>query len=131
MHLVKHPEDQAGYISVTDSQSFQQFGQQQLAKPGPRSKLESRHFLDMKPEEVLERKREVGQVGTLAGISSKYQYVCKPDGEVLWRRYPCCCPACLNLRWQDCMVPELVGELETVVPQGMTLYTSVSAGEHG
>ena len=77
----------------------------------------------MKPEEVKERKRVVGQVKTLAGISSKYQYVCHPDGEVMWRRYPCSCPACVNLQWTECMVPGLVGKMETVVQAGSSLYS--------
>ena len=123
MHLVRHPEDQPGHISVHNSQTFQQFGEQQLAQPGPRAKLQSRTFLDMKPEEVKERKRVVGQVKTLAGISSKYQYVCHPDGEVMWRRYPCSCPACVNLQWTECMVPGLVGKMETVVQAGSSLYS--------
>ena len=122
MHTVKHPEDEVGYIVVKDSESFQRFGEQQLGKPGPRSKLLSRYFIDMKAEEVLERKRDVGKVGTLAEITSMYHYVCKPSGEVLWRRYPCCCPACMGQRWNECLVPELVGMMEIVVPEGKSLY---------
>ena len=99
------------------------FGEQQLAKPGPRSKLQSRHFIDMKAEEVIERKQEVGKVGTLAGITSKYHYVCQPSAEVLWRRYPCCCPACMGRKWNECLVPGLVGKMEIAVPEGKSLYS--------
>ena len=56
MHLVRHPEEQVGYIGVKDSSSFQQFGQQQMATPGIKSMLESRIFIDLVPEEVLQRK---------------------------------------------------------------------------
>ena len=93
--------------------------------------MESQQFFDMKPEEVLRRKDEVGPVRTLAGIKGKYEYICQPDGEVMWRKYPCCCHACLDLRWKECSVPELVEELETVVEQGRTLYSTRRAGEKG
>ena len=122
MHTVKHPDDQDFYIEVKDSESFQRFGQQQLSKPGPRAKLSTRVFIDMKAEEVLERKRVVGKVGTLDGITTKYQYVCQSDGEVMWRRYPCCCLACVDLRLKECLVPQLVGEMKTVVAPGCSLY---------
>ena len=128
MHLVRHPENTMGYVGVHNSESLQQFGEQQMSKPGPRANLTTRTFFDMKPEEVLSRKKEVGQVRTLVGIKSKYNYICLPDGEVMWRRYPCCCLACLDLRWGECSVPELVGKLETVVQSGATLYSSRSAG---
>ena len=124
MHRDRHPEDEIGHIDVHNSETFQRFGEQQLSKPGPRAKLSSRKFFDMKPNEVKERKKSVGQVRTLTGIKSKYQYICRPNGEVMWRRYPCSCPSCLDLRWEECEVPELVGELETVVTSGSTLYTT-------
>ena len=86
MHLKRHPEDQIGYVGVKDSESFAQFGSQQMSMPGSRSKLEKREFINMKPEEVVERKEEVGKVGTLSGIMSKYEYICEPSGKVgiLW-----------------------------------------------
>ena len=83
MHLVRHPEKQFGYIGVKDSSSFQQFGQQQMATPGMKSMLESQIFIDLLPEEVLQRKRTVGSVRTLAGITSKFQYICEPSGKVM------------------------------------------------
>ena len=82
MHVKRHPEEQVGHIGVRDSESFQKFGAQQMSTPGSRSQLERRYFIDMKAEEVLERKRVVGKVGTLSGIKSKYEYICKPDGKV-------------------------------------------------
>ena len=36
-----------------------------------------RLLIDMKVEELLERERRVGKVGTLPGIKSKYEYICK------------------------------------------------------
>ena len=82
MHVVRHPEDAVGHIGVKDSATFTKFGNQQMSIPGQISKLKSRTFLDLKPERVLARKAEVGKVTTLAGIKSKYQYVCSPDGQV-------------------------------------------------
>ena len=83
MHLAQHPEDQIGYVGVTDSSSFVQFGNQQMAKPCKQAKLVCREFIDLKPEEVKERKRRIGtKVRTLSGIKSKYEYVCHTDGKV-------------------------------------------------
>ena len=53
-----------------------------MSQPGKRAKLESRTFIDLDPQEVLQRKAEVMKVRTLSGIMSKYHYVCQPDGEV-------------------------------------------------
>ena len=83
MHLVRHPEEQVGYIGVKDSSSFQQFGQQQMATPGIKSMLESQIFIDLMLEEVLQRKTTVRPVRTLAGIMSKFQYICEPSGKVM------------------------------------------------
>ena len=84
LHLVRHPEDEPGHITVDNSETFQQFGEQQLSQPGSKSKLSSQTFIDMKPEEVKERKEKVGKVKTLVGIMCKYHYVCFPDGKVMW-----------------------------------------------
>ena len=82
MHVKRHPEEQVGYIGVLDSQTFRQFGEQQMSTPGARSKLSSREFMNMEPQEVLDRKESTQSVGTLKGIKSKYQYICLPDGKV-------------------------------------------------
>ncbi len=82
MHLARHPEEQVGFIGLKDSKTFQQFGQQQMSLPGSRAKLDTREFIDMKPEEVLQRKEVVGKVKTLNGIKSTYHYICFPDGKV-------------------------------------------------
>ena len=82
MHVVRHPECAVGHVGVKDSATFMELGNQQMSTPGQRSKLKSRTFLDLKPKRVLARKAEVDKVATLAGIKSKYQYVCQPDGKV-------------------------------------------------
>ena len=93
-----------------------------MSKPASKSMLTTRQFIDMKPADVLERKEQVGDVATLSGIKSKYEYITMPDGSVKWRRLPCCCTACLELRWEQCLMAHLVGELETVVEPGASLY---------
>ena len=123
LHLVRHPEDEPGHITVHNSETFQQFGEQQLSQPGSKSKLSSRTFIDMKPEEVKERKEKVGKVKTLAGIMSKYHYVCFPDRKVMWRLFPCSCPACMTLKWTECEMTGLVGAMMTVVQAGSSLYS--------
>jgi hypothetical protein len=80
-------EEQVGFIRVRDSNTFHQFGMQQMSQPGPRAKLDRREFLDMKPQEVLTRKKEVGKVGTLHGIKSKFHYICLPNGKVKIKRW--------------------------------------------
>ena len=47
----------------------------------------------------------------------------------MWRRYPCCCPACLEMRWEECGAKDLVGELEMVVEPEDTLYTKMGAND--
>ena len=42
--------------------------------------------------------------------------------QVMWRRYPCCCPACMAQQWDGCQAKALVGELETVVEPGEEMY---------
>ena len=131
LHTVRHHEDNPGYIEVCDSESFKKFGEQQMSIPGPQSKLKFRKFFNMKPEEIMERKKKVQPVKTLAGIKSKYQYICLPNGKVMWRRYPCCCTSCLELCWDLCTASLLVGKLETVNDVGDLLYTSPKTGEKG
>ena len=82
LHLKRHDEKVPGYIFVKDSESLQRFGQQQMSAPGAKAKLDTREFIDVKPEEVMERKAEVAKARTLAGIKSKYEYVAFPSGKV-------------------------------------------------
>ena len=83
MHLARHPEDHIGYVGVIDSSSFVKFGNQQMAKPCKRAKLVSWDFLDLKLEEVKERKQRIGaKMTTLSGIKSNFEYVSHPDGKV-------------------------------------------------
>ena len=90
MQFVWHPEEQVGFVGVLDSASFTRFGNQQMSKPGDRSRLVSREFIEIKPNAVKERKEMVGEkVRTLNGIKSKYEYVCCPNGKVGALYHPC------------------------------------------
>ena len=76
-YMIRSNIDAADYLEVKDSASLQQFGDRFLKIPGSRSQLKLRIFMNLLPEEVLARKNEVGESKTLAGISSKFQYICK------------------------------------------------------
>ena len=82
LHLKRHLEGAPGYITVKDSESLQRFGQQQMTKPGAKAKLDTREFVNVKPEEFMQRRDEVGKARTLTGIKSKYEYVAFPSGQV-------------------------------------------------
>jgi hypothetical protein len=147
LHLKRHDKEVPGYIFVKDSESLQRFGQQQMSAPGAKAKLDTREFIQVKPEEVMQRKAEVGKARTLTGIKSKYEYVAFPSGkvgrkggvgvrtiffhtsiQVTWRRYPCCCPPCMVQLWDDCQAKELVGPMETVVQPGGSICTARKTG---
>jgi hypothetical protein len=78
-YMLRSDVNSPDYLEVKDSASLQQFGQRFLQTPGSRSQLKIREFIDLKPEEVLSRKAKVEDEDsrTLAGISSKFQYICK------------------------------------------------------
>jgi hypothetical protein len=44
--------------------------------------------------------------------------VIRPEGEVLWRKYPCFCEKCQQLDWVECLNKDLVGEMKVVVGSG-------------
>lgn len=49
-----------------------------LSRPGSKAAIDERQFFDIKPDVFLARKLEIAEkVKTLAGISSKFQYVCE------------------------------------------------------
>ena len=65
------------YLEVKDSASLQEFGSRFLSAPGSKAQLKSRQFIDLLPEEVLARKASRADCGTLDGISTKFQYICR------------------------------------------------------
>ena len=49
-----------------------------LSRPGSKAAIDERRFFDIKPDTFLARRLETTEkVKTLAGISSKFQYVCE------------------------------------------------------
>ena len=42
--------------------------------------------------------------------------------QVQWRMYPCSCIPCMTQTWEDCKAKTVVGELETVVQAGESMY---------
>ena len=54
-------------------------------------------------------------VKTLHGISRLFCYMVRPDGEVLFRKFPCFCPACSALDFKSCLHTHLSGVPWTVV----------------
>ena len=77
-YMIQSDVNSPDYLEVKDSATLKEFGERHLSKPGSKSRLQSRHFVDLLPEEILARKTEVVDGGgTLDGISSKFQYICK------------------------------------------------------
>ena len=58
MHLTKR-EQKGGYLEVTDSESFCQFGNDDMHTPGPRAKLEGRKFYHLNDDDILSKASEV------------------------------------------------------------------------
>ena len=66
------------YIEIKNSASVTLFGKRYLSNPGSKTGIQKRHFTSIQPEVFLERKQEApDKVKTLAGISTRYQYICE------------------------------------------------------
>ena len=75
--MVRSDVNSPTYLEVKDSATLQEFGKRNLSNPGSKSKLDSREFIDLLPAEVISRKQDRPDSKTIAGISTKFQYVCK------------------------------------------------------
>ena len=95
------------------------FGEKFLTSPGSKSGIKERRFKNLDRETVQDRISEKPQFKTLTGIKSVFQYICKSSGEVSWRKLPCFCTQCSNLRWDECLNKDLVGQLKVVVKPGV------------
>ena len=109
--MVRDNPDDSDYIEVKDSKSVCQFGNKQMAVPGPTSGIKKRTFFDLQGEVVKQRRQDTDEGKTFAGISTKFEILCKPTGEVSWRRFPCFCDMCINMRWDECQNFDIVGKL--------------------
>lgn len=118
IHLQRHNAEDADHIDVVNSETFVMFGEKYLSNPGPKSGIERRKFWDLKEELVNDRKSEKPAFKTLNGIKSQFQYICKTNGEVVWRRLPCFCDKCYNLEWDQCSNMDVVGKLKVVIKEG-------------
>ena len=65
------------YLVVKESATLVEFGNKSLSIPGPNAHLKKRVFLDLSPAEILDRKSSMPEQSTIAGISTKFQYICK------------------------------------------------------
>ena len=75
-YMIRSDINSPEYLEVKDSPSLQQFGSRFLSTPGSKAQLTSRQFIDLLPEEVLARKANRGDGGTLECISTKFRYIC-------------------------------------------------------
>jgi hypothetical protein len=112
-------------VELKDSKDVVEFGNQYLAKPGPRAKIEARKFYELSREQVKERKETVGKVRTLTHSSSKistqYQIIISKNGEVRWRKLPCFCQQCLDFKFESCIFKNITGPLQLIVKAGQNL----------
>lgn len=77
-YLARSNSSSPDYIEVKDSKSVVRFCTRQLSNPSSKTGIQERIFTDIKPEVFLLRKEQASsKVKTLAGISTKYQYVCE------------------------------------------------------
>jgi hypothetical protein len=119
INLERRDADKEDHIEVVDSKTFVDFGKKFLSKPGPKAGIKERMFYDLDEDEVKARLAEKPGFKTLNGINSVFQYICKPSGEVLWRRLPCFCSSCSDLKWEDCKCKGIVGSLKVVIKPGV------------
>ena len=76
-YMIRSDVNSPDYLEVKDSATLKEFGKRHLSIPGTRSKLNSREFIDLHPAEILARKEQMPESSTIAGISTKFEYVCK------------------------------------------------------
>ena len=112
--MVRDNPNNPEYIEVKDSKTVCQFGEQQMAVPGPTSGIKRRTFFDLQGEVVKKRREDADEGKPFAGISTKFEILCKPTGEVSWRRFPCFCDMCIHMRWDERQNVKIVGKLKIV-----------------
>ena len=108
--MEKHNVERPDYIEVLNSASVQAW-----AKVG----YWDEEVFDLKENIVRDRIDAKPSFKTLSGISSMFQYICRSDGEVLWRKFPCFCEKCSNLEWKDCLNKGVVGKVKVVIKEGV------------
>ena len=115
INLERRDTERDGHIEVVDSETFTQFGKKYLSQPGPKSGIKKRKFYHLDESVVKARIAEKPSFKTLNGINSVFQYICKPSGEVMWRKLPCFCSSCSDMLWENCKCRKIVGSLKIVI----------------
>ena len=77
-YLVRGNKDASDFIEVKDAESVVKFCSRHLSAPKSRLGIRERFFTTIAAQVFLQRKDEaLDKVKTLAGISSRYQYICE------------------------------------------------------
>jgi hypothetical protein len=77
--MIRSDLNSPNYVEVKDSATLVEFENRSLSIPGPNAHLMKRVFLDLSPAEILDRKNSMPEQTTIAGISTKFQYICKVE----------------------------------------------------
>ena len=64
-------------------------------------------------------------MATVTGINSCFTYIVTPLGEVLFRKFPCFCPKCFNMEFENCEHKSTVGKVRVVVKAGQNIRKNV------
>ena len=62
---------------------------------------------------------------TLTGINSAFTYIVSPEGEVMFRKFPCFCENCYNRDVHNCKHADLVGKVRVVVSAGENIRKDI------
>ena len=135
IHLNLHLQDHS-YLEIKNSETFTIYGNTTMSKPGPKSSIEERKFLVLEDDKIKARSTEVNflsyehnsiyncqvnRVKTLSGISRMFCYIVLPDGEVMFRKFPCFCVICSAKRFKFCQYTSLSGVPVVVVKKGQNI----------
>ena len=61
---------------------------------------------------------------TVTGINSVFQYIVSPQGQVLFRKFPCFCSACYDMDFVNCSQKHIVGRVRVAVEAGKNIRKS-------
>ena len=85
-YLSRSSSEATDYIEIKDSRSVVEFCSAHLSSPRSATGIQERLFTNIEPQTFLNRKDEgKSKVKTIAGISTKYQYVCQVLSNLLIR----------------------------------------------
>ena len=77
-YLKRSNSSSPDYIEIKDSASVADFCVKHLSRPGSKTSINERQFHDIRPDVFLARRLEAAEkIKTMAGISTKFQYVCE------------------------------------------------------